>query len=204
MVVLSPARRDGRSTVAANLGVALADSGIKTLLVDADPATGGLSDLVLSRLDSRPSNDSMRVSLAAAGMALDEVMRSNPDARLALLRSGKESNRSLNEADRNSRLQSLEAGFEVVIIDGPPLSDAGRSWDLVRRGDSALVVVTDSTPVAELEEVVRMLGAIEMPLFGYVFNHRGPLRRAAKPAAKKASPVSPSAPAPRVPASAQS
>ncbi len=202
MVVLSPARRDGRSTVAANLGVALADSGIKTLLVDADPATGGLADLVLGRLDTRSSNDSLRVSVGAAGMALDDVIRPNPDFRLALLRMGQESGRSLNEADRNSCLLALESAFEVVIIDGPPMSDAGRSWDLVRRGDTALVVVTDSTPVGDLEEVMRMLGAIEMPLFGYVFNHRGPLRRAARPAAKKPSPVSPSAPAPRVTASA--
>jgi len=200
LVVVSAARREGRSTVAANLGIALAGSGLSTLVVDADPVSGGLSRLLRDRYDMAPVID--RIGLTAAGMSLeDAILPGNSIVRLALLRAG-QTRRPLDDADREERLQELESTFRFVIIDGPPLIDAGPYWPLVRRAESALVLVTDKTPVTQLEEVSRLLRAIEMPAFGYVYIHRPGLVRAVRGPGKTASAVSASTPGPDVTVSA--
>jgi succinoglycan biosynthesis transport protein ExoP len=197
MVVFSASRGDGRSTLAANLGLALADSGVSTLLVDADPTTGGLSHLLHDHFDLVAAADPLRVSLGAAGMSLEDVTRPRgSEVRVALLRTGRERQRRLSDADRDSRLHELESGFSAVIIDAPPVSESGPSWSLVRRADSALIVVTDTTPVAEVEEVMRLLKAIDIPVFGYVFNHGRRARRTARRSETEAAPMSPPASAP--------
>ena len=197
MVVVSASRGDGRSTVAANLGLALADNGLSTLLVDADPTTRGLSHLLHDRFDLVAAGDAVRVSLGAAGMSLEDVTRQGDSGgRVALLRTARDKQRRLSDADRDNRLQELESTFNVVVIDAPPVSDTGPSWPLVRRADSALVVVTDRTLVPQLEEVMRLLKAIEIPASGYVYNHVRRARRTARRSETTAAPVSPSAPAP--------
>jgi Mrp family chromosome partitioning ATPase len=192
---VSATRGEGRSTLTANVGIALADSGLSTLLIDADSATGGLSRLLQSRFKLKAARDRVRVDLAAAGMSLDNVIRSgDPQVRLAVLRVGR-LQRSVGASDRESQLHELESAFNVVIIDAPPLSDSGPYWPLMRRADGALVLVTDNTAVAELEEVSRLLGAIGMTAFGYVYSHVPRPLRVAWTAEKAVSPVSPSAPA---------
>jgi Mrp family chromosome partitioning ATPase len=201
LVVVSAGRREGRSTMAANLGIALAHNGLDTLLIDADHARGGLWHLLQERFELKAATDSS-VRLTGAGMSLEDVIR--PDTspvRLVLLRAGR-TKPSLDDADSDKRLHDLESGFSVVIIDGPPLSDVGPSWPLVRRAESALVLITDTTPVSEIEEVSRLLGAIEMPPFGYLFSHPPRSRRAAWAPAKAPSPASASSPDPGLTASA--
>jgi len=200
LLIVSATRREGRSTVAANLGIALADNGLSTLLIDADPITGGLTQLLYDRYELAPVLD--RVGLASAGLSLADVfLPDNSQVRLALLRA-EHARLALDDADRDERLQVLESTFSVVIIDAPPLSDAGPYWPLVRRADSAIVLLTDHTPVAQVEEVSRLLSAIEMPASGYIYNHRPRLRRAADASRKAAAPVSASSRGPGVAASA--
>ncbi len=188
LVIVSASRREGRSSVAANLGIALADNGLSTLLIDADPVTGGLSHLLHGRYELAPIVD--RVGLTAAGVSLEDViLPGNSGVRLALLRAG-HTRLLLDDADRDKRLQVLESAFSMVIIDAPPLSDAGPYWPLVRRAESAVVLLTDQTAVAQLEELSRLLGAVDMPASGYIFNHQPRLRRAAPALARRASPVS--------------
>jgi Mrp family chromosome partitioning ATPase len=185
LVIVSASRREGRSTVAANLGIALADNGLSTLLIDADPITGGLTQLLYDRYELAPVLD--RVGLAPAGLSLADVfLPGNSDVRLALMRA-EHARLALDDPDRDERLQVLESTFSVVIIDAPPLSDAGPYWPLVRRADSAIVLLTDQTPVAQVEEVSRLLSAIEMPASGYIYNHRPRLRRAPPTPARRAS-----------------
>ena len=201
LVTVSAGRREGRSTVAANLGIALARNGLNTLLIDADHASGGLWQLLHGRFELKAASDSS-VRLTGVGMSLEDVIR--PDSspvRLALLRAGR-ARLSLDDADRDERLQELESTFRLVIIDAPPLSDAGPYWPLVRRADSAIVLLTDKTPVTQLEEVSRLLRALEMPAFGYVYIHRPGLVRAARAPGKAASPGSASTPGPDLPVSA--
>jgi Mrp family chromosome partitioning ATPase len=201
LVIVSAGRREGRSTVAANLGIALAYNGHNTLLIDADHASGGLWQLLHGRSALKAAIDSS-VRLTGFGMSLENViMPDTSPVRLVLLQAGP-ARPSLDDADRDKRLQDLESSFSVVIIDGPPLSDVGPSWPLVRRAESALVLITDTTPVSEIEEVSRLLGAIEIPAFGYVYNHPPRLRRWARAPEKTASPVSASSPGPGLTASA--
>ncbi len=201
LLVVSGARGEGRSTVAANLGIALADRGMSTLLIDADPVTGGLSELLHERYELTPAIDS-RVRLTGAGMSLENIMRpGNSLVRLVLLGAGR-AQLSLDDSDRDKRLDELESTFKVVVIDGPPLSDAGPYWPLVRRAESAIVLVTDETSVAQLEEVSRLLTATEIPAFGYVYNHRPRPRRAERAHETTPSPLDTIHPGPGLTASA--
>ena len=195
LLIVSATRREGRSTVAANLGIALSDNGLSTLLIDADPITGGLTQLLYDRFELAPVLD--RVGLAPAGLSLADVfLPDNSHVRLALLRAER-ARLALDDADRDERLKVLESTFSVVIIDAPPLSDAGPYWPLVRRADSAIVLLTDQTPVAQVEEVSRLLSAIEMQASGYIYNHRPRLRRAPPTLARRASDLSASSPGSR-------
>jgi Mrp family chromosome partitioning ATPase len=193
LVVISPKRQEGRSTVAANLGIALADSGVSTMLVDADPATGGLSQLLRRRYELKAAIDSP-VRPNSADMSLENVVGpGNSSSHLTLLRA-RSAQLPLEDADRDERLQKLESLIDVVIIDGPPLSQAGPSWMLVRRADSALVVVNNGTPVAQVEEVARLLKALAIPAFGYIYNHGPQPRGAQRIPEATGSPVSPPVP----------
>jgi Mrp family chromosome partitioning ATPase len=169
LAVVSDARQKGRSTVAANLAVALADSGLSILLVDADTVSGGASRLLHTRFESVPIHDP--VSIGAAGLALEDlVMPAQFRGRLALLRQDQTQPRS-RQTEHEKLLAELGSDFNVVLVDAPPLNDVGPSLPLVRYAKGALAVVTDNTPVASFQEVARLLNIIDLPVVGYVYTH---------------------------------
>jgi len=169
LAVVSAGRRQGRSTVAANVALALTASGMNILLVDADSLSGGASRLLRGRFESVPIRGLL--PNAAAGLSFEDlVMPSVFRGRLALLTLNQTKPR-LHQAEPESSLANLESDFNVVIIDSPPVSEIGPSLSVVRRAERALVVVTDNVPVASLQEAARLLNMIDLPVLGYVYTH---------------------------------
>jgi polysaccharide biosynthesis transport protein len=129
LVVSSPGSREGKTTVAVNLAIALANIGRRIVLVDGDmrsprlhrifnlPQAGGLSDLL--------SNCEPLEEMSAKSMA-----RATDVDNLYVIPTGEVLGDigPLLHSDRMSRLlQQLQDSFDTVIFDSPPflfLSDA--------------------------------------------------------------------------------
>jgi Mrp family chromosome partitioning ATPase len=172
LAIVSGARRQGRSTITANLGLALASSGLRILFVDADPTGGGLSRLLRSEFESTQIH--YPASIGAAGLTLEDVILPGLRGEVALLGLDRNQPRS-REAEPETALAELARDFHVVLIDTPPLTDIGPFLPLVRQAERALVIVRSDAPVASVEEAARLLTMIDLPALGYIYTH--PARR---------------------------
>lgn len=181
VAVVSPNSGDGKSAVTANIALALAQSGRRTLVIDADSekqdlrrilsdglaAEGGLSDVLTGRL---PLQDALHPVMNGRGLDLDMLhFGTRADAVAEVLLTG-EANHVLDEVFHEAKRL-----YDFVLIDNPPLPRYSMAARLVARSDAALAVVSHDGLVAGYEEVAERLRFIGTPLVGYVYN-RAPLR----------------------------
>jgi succinoglycan biosynthesis transport protein ExoP len=174
LVVRGVGGRDGRTSIAANLGLALAHGGQRVVLVDGDSRAASLSGLFGVRSHVGLSD------LLMGDAAPDEVLLRSLEPRLAIVASG------TPQADPSDLLASprlpaviavLREHADVVIIDGPSLEDAAVASTLAPAA-SALLLVTrlDSTTAAQLESAAQAIGVAPERVFGVVVNRRPPRR----------------------------
>jgi receptor protein-tyrosine kinase len=181
--VTSAGAGDGRTTAAANIGLALAGDGHRVLLIDADLDSQGLSELLRGEWRGRPGWMDLvggRARLqdvllpAADGDAMDFALLPAGDPRpLAAQFFGSDRSRQLLQV----LLEELKDRFDVVLIDGPPLLPVAYAATIASCADGALVIVNDGGPVTEQEELARRLRLIGRSAIGYVYNHAPRARR---------------------------
>lgn len=117
-IVTSSIQSEGKSTTAANLAIALADSGVRVLLVDADlrrpkvakymglEGAVGLTDALIGRVQ------------------LDDVVQEWGRGRLSVLPAGTvppNPSELLGSAAMGNLIKELRSRFDVVLFDAPPL-----------------------------------------------------------------------------------
>jgi capsular exopolysaccharide synthesis family protein len=117
-IVTSSIQSEGKSTTAANLAIALADSGVRVLLVDADlrrpkvakymglEGAVGLTDALIGRVQ------------------LDDVLQEWGRGRLSVLPAGTvppNPSELLGSAAMGNLIKELRTRFDVVLFDAPPL-----------------------------------------------------------------------------------
>jgi capsular exopolysaccharide synthesis family protein len=165
-VVTSSMQAEGKSTTAANLAIALADTGANVVLIDADlrrpkvaeymglEGAVGLSDTLIGRIT-----------------LLDAVQpwgRGN----LCVLPAGStppNPSELLGSQAMDTLLHSLEATFDAVIIDAPPLLPVTDGALLAKRTRGALLVVAaGQTHKGELTAAVAALNTVGAHIAGIV------------------------------------
>lgn len=168
LALVSPGPREGRSYVAANLAVAFAQLGERTLLIDADlrmPRQHRIFDVAdrvgLSAVLSGRADRSAVVPVPAFGP-------------LALLPAGA---RPPNPQELVARdavaelLHELRSEFDVVLIDTPPMKPYADARSVVFRAGSALVLARkDHTRLADTEAAIREVAETGARTVGAVFN----------------------------------
>ena len=193
VLVTSAVPGEGKSTVVANLGVALARAGREVILADIDlrkptlhrifglGRRGGLTDI------ARRSSD---VDRALVEVAIDRSGHATLPRRT---RTGPTTARR-KKADESSTLRVLPAGppppdpgefvetelvsqvlmdlraqSDIVLVDAPPLLTVGDATSLSMQADTLLLVVRpELLRRAQLEDLGRTLESIPTPTVGFV------------------------------------
>ncbi len=178
MLVTGPKPSDGKSVVASNLAVVMAQSGLNVLLIDADlrrpmqhqlfdvDNERGLSDLLLL-LD-------LTDKFTDVDALLEDVVQPMPEPRLHLLTSGSglsDGLGSLSVSSLRSLLSILGDRYDVVLLDSPPVLAVSDPVVLGTQVDGVLVVVdAGRTRRKELTQTVERLREVNSKLVGIVPN----------------------------------
>lgn len=177
-IVVSSARMgDGKTTVAANLALALAEGGARVLAIDADFVHPRLAFLLLDGdvpprgmaavLEGRCSLDSVTVDAPASPGGLLHVL---PGALDGVRLTGVANNRI------EALLDQAKRRFDFVLVDGPPLLAAAFATDLLSCAGRAVVVVNHQSPVRPNQELATQIRRSRAQVVGYIYN-RAPLRK---------------------------
>lgn len=173
ILVTAAAASAGATTTAANLALALAESGVRVLLVDVN-----LRHPRLHRLFGVANRVGLSDLLATDLPRLAGVVVGIPSVPLYLLPTGPlpANPAALLGGERMQRLLSLFAGdADVVIIDTPPLGPLADARVLAARVDGVVLVADASrTRRAELQQAIAALRFGPAPLWGVVLNNAHP------------------------------
>lgn len=167
-LVTSPAPREGKSMVAANLAISYASAGYRTLLLDGDTRRGRAQEMF--GLKKSPGLTDYLMERAS----FDEVLQETEVEELFLIARG---NLESFNADRldgdlmDELLAVLRESYDAVVIDAPPLAAGADALLLGERADKVLLVVRAGTTDEDLARAkLEMVGNVELHIVGTVLN----------------------------------
>ncbi len=168
LAIVSPGAGEGRSHVAANLAVAFALSGERTLLIDGDLHSARQHRIFDVRNQAGLTEVLARGSGAVAPSPLPEF------GPLWVLAAG-DVEEGPREAFSRSAFGELVAGlraeFDVVLFDTPPSQlSVDSHWLAFHAGHALLVARRDRTSFADLSLMLRELSAAGVRVLGSVYN----------------------------------
>jgi capsular exopolysaccharide synthesis family protein len=178
LLVTSAKSREGKSTIAANLGVVLAHAGRRVIVVDADLRNPGLHRL-FGLENGRGLADLLVASGAATQSVLvDGYLRPGPIANLQVLTSGfmpPNPNELLQSSAFLGVLDQLGRSADAVVLDGPPTLGSADVLVLAQAADATLLVVdTQRARAGAIYQAVAALRQTGTHLLGGVLNRRSP------------------------------
>lgn len=168
---------DGKSTVIANTAIAVARSGKRVLIVDADFGNQSVSQLLLGDISLGPGLTELasgRALLAEAalpvslghGAILDVVGRGTEAVSAPSVFAG---------SDIRAVIGRMTDRYDIVFIDGPPLIQVAYGSTLVRLADVVLHVIPHGSSIRRAHELARQIEVVEGQSIGYVYN-KAPVR----------------------------
>ena len=175
ILVSSPGPGEGKTTIVSNLGIALAETGRKVLIIDADfrrPRLHAMFDLennwgVTNILSADMETASLGISSGYPGLS---VLPSGPlpENVPKLLYSG----------NFHRLLQAARERFDIVLIDAPPILEVADARIIGRLADrSVLVLRSGLTHQADAVEAYQQLHEDGTLLLGTVLNDWKPASR---------------------------
>lgn len=166
VTITSPGPGDGKSFLAANLALAFADAGHRTLLVDADVRRGELHRVLGT------SRKPGLTDFLTGKIGRDEVVQRTRYEALDFLGGGTRMQTApelLGSPAMLQLLMSLRTGYNVILLDSPPLGAGVDPLVLGTAAGSLLIVLRSGVTDRELAEAkldaldrlpIRVLGAV--------------------------------------------
>lgn len=168
IVFTSAVPGEGKTTLISHVGMALAENGLKTLLVEAD-----LRKPDLSKLFGIGSEAGLSLYLSGHVNPMPQINpTSNPN--LFVVAAGPTAPNPmalLNSERMQSFLRESAASFTFVLLDGPPLLAFADPRILCSRADGAVLVVkAGSTTNKALHRAKALLESSGTEIFGMILN----------------------------------
>jgi succinoglycan biosynthesis transport protein ExoP len=168
LIVTSTSTGEGTTTLAANLALALAGSGRRVVLVDANlraPASNSLFDL--------PAEPGL-VEVLAGTALLTGCLQPVDGTSLYVLSAGRPSHdpvQRLTSERMGEVLSALEQDHDTVIIDTPPVLPVADALFLAPHASAVVLVARESeTSTDKLQQARDALRRVRAPLLGVVIN----------------------------------
>ena len=168
LMITSAVPAEGKTTVAANLALALADSGQRVVIVEADmrrPRATSYLGLI---------GDVGLTNVLVGRAELEDVLQPYGDGALMVLAAGPAAPNPaqlLASGSMAALLEKLRASYDYVIVDAPPLLPVADSTGLAVLTDGALLVVRHgSTTTEQVRQARATLDRVGATTFGVVLN----------------------------------
>lgn len=170
ILVTSSIPGEGKSTIASNIALSLAETGNSVVLVDLDLRNPSLESV----LGLEEEKDNGVAELLEKKKTLEEVLRYEEGWDLWMITGGavKSDPTKLLNSNAVSRLVTvLKEQFDYVVLDTPPAAMLADAAAIARSADCALYVVRQD--VARIERIAEGIDALTMahlPIIGAVLN----------------------------------
>lgn len=177
IVVTSPQPRDGKSTTAANLAVALAEHRSRVLLVDGDLRRAGLQSFFgLYAEDGLGQLLKDDTPIAKCDLTAMARVIGIPGVRLLPAGSSVGVDPVLLGTDRFRQLvQRLRTEYDVILFDSPPLLHLPDARLICQAADAAVLVSrAGKTTIDQISDAVRILQWDGVQLLGTILNDWNP------------------------------
>jgi succinoglycan biosynthesis transport protein ExoP len=192
VVVTSAGPREGKSTVVANLGLTLASTGRRVLLVDGDLRCPRLH--LFFGLDNQKGLSQLLRSPESLDVSPMSMIQTTDVASLSVLTTGPKLQHSVNflqSPNLTVLLEKFEKTFDIVLIDTPPVLQVADARVIGRFANGVIVVARAGQTVREaaaaacerlLSDNAKILGLIlndwnpKSTSYGYLADYRGEYR----------------------------
>lgn len=167
LLISSPLSEEGKTFLAAALGIAYANAGYRVILVDTD-----MRHPDLHRRFQLTDGIGLREVLDGT-VTLDEALRAGPVPNFWLLPAGTPppSPAELLDSPAMQRLLgALKERADVVLLDSPPILPVTDATVLAPIVDGMVLVIASGSPRAALLKAREQLDLAEAPLLGVVMN----------------------------------
>jgi len=168
ILVTSVRPREGRTTIASNLAILLAQAGEKVLLVDGDARRPRLHEIFPCR------NDSGLVSLLAEGLDPTDAIRGTDVPNLFLMPSGVprgEGTKPFEPRRVQEVFENLQGRYDRIVVDSPALLEVRDGSALARAVDGILwVVASGKTHREKAFWTLQTLSLLDRTVLGVALN----------------------------------
>ncbi len=167
IAICSNRQGQGRTTLAANLAVSLAEAGYRTVIVD-----GNCRRPALHRLFTLENRQGLTTALAAGGKIDDTMLQKTRFANLDLLALGPVPptfTELINGRAMADVLRQLRGRYTLVLIDTPAVTAGGDAGILAARAGAAIFLHREEESLADIRKShdlfrhlgIRILGSIQ-------------------------------------------
>jgi succinoglycan biosynthesis transport protein ExoP len=168
IVISSSIPGEGKSTIAINLAVSLADAGARVILVDADLRRPSIAEYL--GIEGRVGLTTVLIGRAE----VEDVVQPLGNTSLDLLPAGQippNPSELLGSTAMADLLERLSTSYDMVLLDSPPLLPVTDAVVLSNLAGGALVVVgVDRIHRPQLQQSLESLETAGAHLFGVVMN----------------------------------
>lgn len=172
LMVASASVGNGKSTVAANVALASARSGMRILAIDAD---FGNQSLVRLLAGEAPLQLGL-TDLSGGVLTLPDIVKEievSPGVSIDLIGRGTEPVTAPDFFSARATVAILERimdAYDLVVIDAPPITQVAYSTTIASICDATVLVIPHGSSPRSAQELAHRLEFVEIEPLGYIYN----------------------------------